>query len=49
MHDTRRLARVLFTVVKADMVLLHGFVKKSAITPKEDLELARTRMKEVKK
>ena len=43
------IARVLFTVVKADMVLLHGFVKKSASTPKEDLELARTRMKEVKK
>ena len=42
-------ARVLFTVVKADMVLLHGFVKKSASTPKDDLELARTRMKEAKK
>ena len=43
------IARVLFTVVGAEMVLLHGFIKKSNSTPKEDLELARTRMKEVKK
>ena len=30
------------------MILLHGFVKKSSSTPKEDMELARKRMKEVK-
>lgn len=43
------IARVLFTVVESDMLLLHGFIKKSNSTPKVDLELARARMKEVKK
>lgn len=43
------IARVLFTVVESDMVLLHGFIKKSNSTPKVDLELARARMKEVRK
>ena len=42
------IARVLFTVVGADMVLLHGFVKKTQATPKADLALALTRMKEVR-
>ena len=41
------IARILFTVVDSTMVLLHGFVKKSGTTPKNDLELARSRMKEV--
>lgn len=43
------IARVLFTVVDSTMVLLQGFVKKSSGTPKNDLELARSRMKEVLK
>ena len=30
---TQGIARVLFTVVGAEMVLLHGFVKKSRSTP----------------
>lgn len=42
------IARILFTVVGSEMVLLHGFVKKSRATPKEDLEVARKRMKEVR-
>ena len=42
------IARVLFTVVGADMVLLHGFVKKTQATPKADFALALTRMKEVR-
>ena len=42
------IARVFFTVVAADMILLHGFVKKSSGTPNKELELARKRMKEVK-
>lgn len=42
------IARVLFTVVGADMVLLHGFIKKSQTTPKTDLALAILRMKEVR-
>ena len=42
------IARVLFTVVETDMVLLHGFVKKSQATPKAQLDLALFRMKEAK-
>jgi phage-related protein len=45
----RRIARVLFTIIGSDMVLLHGFVKKSQATPQEDLDLAKDRMKQVKK
>ena len=41
-------ARVLFTVVEGNMVLLHGFVRKTQATPKADLALAILRMKEVK-
>lgn len=41
------IARVLFTVVNDTMVLLHGFVKKSQKTPKEELEIARKRKKAV--
>lgn len=39
------IARVLFTVSGADMVLLHGFVKKTPATPKSDRALAILRMK----
>ena len=38
-----RIARVLFTVVEGEMVLLHGFIKQSDKTPQSDLELARRR------
>jgi phage-related protein len=38
---TDGIARVLFTVVGAIMVLLHGFVKKTQKTPASDLTLAR--------
>lgn len=37
------IARVLFTVVIQDMVLLHGFIKKSRKTPDTDLLIARRR------
>jgi phage-related protein len=36
-------ARVIFTVEDDVMVLLHGFVKKSAKTPSADLQVARDR------
>lgn len=42
------MARVLFTVVETDMVLLHGFVKKTQAMPKAHLDLALFRMKEAK-
>lgn len=37
------IARVIFTVVGAEMVLLHGFIKKSQKTPPADLKTARQR------
>ena len=40
------IARVIFYVAKTEMVLLHGFVKKSQKTPVRDLLLAFNRMKE---
>lgn len=40
-------ARVLFTVVEDRAVLLHGLLKKSQKTPKEDLALARKRRNQV--
>jgi phage-related protein len=39
-----RIARVLFTVKGNQMVLLHGFVKKSQSTPKPDIDLALARI-----
>ena len=40
-----RIARVIFTSGEGRMVLLHGFIKKSQKTAREDLELARTRLR----
>ena len=37
-----RIARTLFALVDQEMVLLHGFIKKTQKTPDEDLELARS-------
>lgn len=42
----RGIARVIFYVVGEQMILLHGFVKKTQKTPKPDLDLAIKRMKE---
>lgn len=41
------IARVIFTVVGKRMILLHGFVKKSQKTPRNDLETARKRLGQV--
>jgi len=38
-----RIARVLFCIGRDEMVLLHGFVKKSQKTPKSELDLAMDR------
>ena len=38
-----RIARILFTVRDGEMVLLHGFIKKSQKTPVKELQLARRR------
>ncbi|MBF2067541.1 MAG: type II toxin-antitoxin system RelE/ParE family toxin [Calothrix sp. C42_A2020_038] len=42
-----RKARVLFCIHEGDMVLLHGFIKKTQKTPKKDLDLARERKQQV--
>jgi phage-related protein len=43
----RRIARVIFCVTEKQMVLLHGFIKKTQKTPKADLELALKRKTEL--
>lgn len=43
------IARVLFTVMGSTMVLLHGFIKKSAKTPASDLATARQRKAALKR
>ena len=42
-----KIGRVLFCISANEMVLLHGFVKKTQKTPPPDLALARKRMKEI--
>ena len=40
---SRRTARVIFCIVAGQMILLHGFIKKTQQTPKRDLDIARVR------
>jgi len=40
-----KIARVMFCAHAGEMILLHGFIKKTPKTPKEDLDLARKRMR----
>lgn len=42
-----RIARVVFCIRDGDLVLLHGFVKKTQKTPQQDIDLALQRMKEL--
>jgi phage-related protein len=42
-----RIARVLFWIRGSEMILLHGFEKKTQKTPPHDLELARKRKQEI--
>ena len=41
--EGKRMARVLFTIEAGEIILLHGFIKKSQKTPRRDLRLARRR------
>lgn len=44
------IARSLYCMAKGrEIVILHSFVKKSQKTPKKELDLAKKRMKELKK
>ena len=38
-----RIARILFCAAGPQVILLHGFIKKSPITPKTELDTARMR------
>jgi phage-related protein len=42
------IVRVLFTTDEGRMILLHGFIKKSQKTPREELKLADTRLRMLK-
>ena len=42
-----RIARVIFVVKRRYMVLLHGFIKKTQKTPKQDIDLASKRAREL--
>jgi phage-related protein len=44
-----RIARVIFYISQGEMILLHGFIKKSQKTPKQEIELALKRKKEHEK
>lgn len=44
-----RIARVIFYIAKAEMILLHGFVKKTQKTPDREKKLALKRKKEHQK
>ena len=41
-----RIARVIFHINGGEMILLHGFIKKTQQTPQQDLELADRRRRE---
>jgi phage-related protein len=43
------ICRILFTITKTEMVLLHGFVKKTQKTPLNELDVAKSRLREFKK
>jgi phage-related protein len=44
-----RVARVLFCVHEGQLILLHGFMKKTQKTSKHDLDLARDRRRQIEK
>jgi phage-related protein len=46
--SNKRIARVIFTIVDHYMILLNGFVKKTQKTPKEEIDLALKRVKDIK-
>lgn len=44
-----RIGRVLFCIYKGQMILLHGFIKKTQTTADADLDLAMKRKKEIER
>lgn len=43
----KRIARVIFTIIDDYMILLHGFIKKTQQAPKEEIDLAIKRLKDI--
>jgi phage-related protein len=43
------IARILFVLDGNTMVLIHGFIKKQQKTPKPDIDLARNRVKQLRR
>ena len=48
-HLGTRIARVLFCIAEGRMVLLHGFIKKTRMTPRSDLDLALERKRKLER
>ena len=46
---SKSIARVLFVIDKGSMVLIHGFIKKQQKTLKSDLDLAKDRVKKLRR
>jgi phage-related protein len=46
---TSRTARVLICASYQHLVALHGFIKKSRATPKNEMEIARARRRELER
>ena len=44
-----KISRILFTLCQDQMIILHGFIKKTEKTPKSDLDLATKRMKQLRR
>ncbi|MDR2712492.1 MAG: type II toxin-antitoxin system RelE/ParE family toxin, partial [Clostridiales bacterium] len=44
-----RIARIIFCIHQGKMYLLHGFIKKTIETPKADMDLAKDRMRILKR
>jgi phage-related protein len=40
-----RISRVLFVIHKGEVILLHGFIKKTQKTPPQEIDLAKKRIK----
>ncbi|MBU3617103.1 type II toxin-antitoxin system RelE/ParE family toxin [Polynucleobacter sp. JS-Polo-80-F4] len=43
------IARILFVLENSTMILIHGFMKKQQKTPKQDLDLAKIRVKQLRR
>ena len=46
---TKRTARVLLCLYRKHLVVLHGFIKQTRVTPDSDLATARKRQKELER